>query len=270
MRIMFAGDIVGSSGRKAFAETAEKLKREEKLDMIVANAENAAGGRGISAPIGDEIMNSGADVITLGDHAWDQKGVESYLENNPRVVRPANFHPSCPGHGYTTVDVNDVKVTVINFLGRVFMKPMDCPFRKADEILNSVEELGDIILVDFHAEATSEKACMGRYLDGRVSCVVGTHTHVQTSDECVLPGGTAFITDLGMTGVTESIIGRDTGTIIERIITGMPTKFKLAKGNAVTEGVIIDVDVSSGKAAAIKRIREKAVEVRPDIGEEDE
>ncbi len=257
MKILMAGDIVGSPGRAVLKEVSARLKYSGEVDFIVANAENAAGGRGITEKLADEVLAAGADVITLGDHTWNQKEIRGYLEREARVVRPANFAPGCPGRGWVTVTSSFGPVTVISLIGRVFMDPYDCPFRAADEILKRTD-MGKIILVDFHAEATAEKIVLGRYLDGRVTAVAGTHTHVQTSDEEILPGGTAYITDLGMTGPKDSAIGRDLASVTGMLLTGMPAKFEIARGNVMLEGVIIDVDRENGKARSIKRVRIKS------------
>ncbi len=254
MNVLMVGDIVGSAGRKIFADTVKRYREEKQLDFVVVNAENSAGGRGINAKVAKELFAAGADVITLGDHTWDQKDLQQFINSEPRLLRPANFAPGCPGSGITTVGSAWGDITVINLIGRVFMKPYDCPFRKADELLQG--SVAGIVLVDFHAEATSEKIAMGHYLNGRVSVVVGTHTHVQTSDEEILSEGTAYITDLGMTGAKDSVIGRDTDAILSTFLTGMPAKFSLAKNKVVLEGVMISVDRNSGKAEKIERIRE--------------
>lgn len=256
MNILMVGDVVGSAGRSVFAKVVKQYRAEKSLDFVVVNAENAAGGRGVTAKIVKELLAAGADVITLGDHAWDQKEIQQYILTEPCLLRPANFAPRCPGNGLVTVSSSWGDVTVMNLVGRVFMKPYDCPFRKADQLLNETSGLGNIVLVDMHAEATSEKISMGRYLNGRVSAVVGTHTHVQTSDEEILSDGTAYITDLGMTGAKDSIIGRDVEPILSTFITGMPAKFSLAKNKVVLEGVMIKVDRNTGKADNIERIRE--------------
>lgn len=251
------GDISGSPGRAIFAELSAKLKHSGEVDFIVANAENAAGGRGITDKLADEVLAAGADVITLGDHTWDQKEIRGYLDREPRIIRPANFAPGCPGKGWTTVNSSFGPVTVINLVGRVFLDPYDCPFRAADEVLKRTD-LGKIILVDIHAEATAEKIVLGRYLDGRVTAVAGTHTHVQTSDEEILPNGTAYITDLGMTGSKDSAIGRDLDSVTSKFLTGMPVKCEMARKKVMLEGVIVDVDRETGKARNIKRIRMKS------------
>jgi hypothetical protein len=257
MKILMAGDIVGAPGRRAFAQVVARLKQSGKVEFVVANAENAAGGKGLSGALAEELFATGADVLTLGDHTWDQKEIVPYLEREPRVVRPANFAPGCPGHGCVTVEgPGNVRVTVISLVGRVFMNNYDCPFRTADALLKKEPDLGRIVLVDLHAEATSEKIVMGRYLDGRVSAVVGTHTHVQTSDEALLPKGTAYITDLGMTGAKDSALGRDLASVTQKMLTGMPAKFEVAENNPTLEGVIVDVDEKTGRANSIKRLRE--------------
>mgnify|MGYP000518930144 CR=1 FL=1 len=257
MKILMAGDIVGAPGRRALALTVARLKAAGRVDFVVANAENAAGGKGLTGPLAEELFAAGADVLTLGDHAWDQKELAAYLEREPRVVRPANFAPGCPGRGLTTVTgPGGEPVTVINLVGRVFMNNYDCPFRTVDALLRRETNLGRVILVDLHAEATSEKIVMGRYLDGRVSAVVGTHTHVQTSDETVLPGGTAYITDLGMTGPQGTAIGRDLQSVVQMLLTGMPAKFEVGRGDPALEGVLLDVDERTGRARAVKRLRE--------------
>ncbi|MDA3798845.1 MAG: TIGR00282 family metallophosphoesterase [Kiritimatiellae bacterium] len=257
MKILIVGDIVGSPGRKVFANTVTRWKADGKIDFVVANAENSAGGRGITPKVADELFSAGADIITLGDHVWDQKDLIPHLAVEQRLVRPANFPPGCPGRGYTSVVLNGVKISVISLIGRVFMPPNDCPFRCADALLRNKGALGDIIIVDFHAEATSEKITLGRYLDGRVSFFCGTHTHVQTSDETILPKGTGYITDLGMTGPKDSSIGRDLESVTKRFLDNMPSQFKVAKDDVVMEGVLISVDERSGNTKKIKRIRER-------------
>jgi len=255
MKLLLVGDIVGSPGRKIFAQVVTRMKAAGKVDFTVVNAENAAGGKGVTEALADELFAAGADVITLGDHAFNQKDALTYIDRAERVLRPANFAPGCPGRGCVTVATPFGALTVINLIGRVFMNPYDCPFRKADELLAGVKG-SRIVVVDMHAEATSEKIVMGRYLDGRVSTVTGTHTHVQTADEVILPGGTAYLTDLGMTGVKDSAIGRDLPSVIGMFLTGMPAKFDVAKGAPVLEGALVDIDESTGRARSIKRLRE--------------
>ena len=204
--------------------------------------------------IAADFFNAGADVITLGDHAWNQKDLLQNIDTEPRIVRPANFSPGHPGKGMVTVDTEWGPLTVINLIGRTFLPPQDCPFRFADDLLGRAQ---GVVLVDFHAEATSEKKAMGHYLDGRVAAVVGTHTHVQTSDATVLPGGTAYLTDLGMTGPYDSVIGCDKELIMKRFLTGLPVKFEVADSPAAIEGAIIDIDESTGRARSIRCFRER-------------
>ena len=202
------------------------------------------------------MLGAGADVVTLGDHAWDQKDLIPYLDRESRVIRPLNFAPGCPGRGFVTMKTAWGDITVVQLIGRTFMRPYDCPFRAADALLSKEPGLGKVILVDMHAEATSEKIVIGRYLDGRVSVVAGTHTHVQTSDEAVLPKGTAYITDLGMTGGKDSSLGRDLPSVTRMFLTGMPGKWDTAKNDVVLEGLIATIDEATGKAKSVKRIRE--------------
>jgi metallophosphoesterase (TIGR00282 family) len=255
MKVLMVGDVVGSAGRMVFAQVVARLKMNEGLDFVVVNAENSAGGKGLTGKLAEELFAAGADVITLGDHTWNQKDLIPFLDVEPRVLRPANFAPGCPGHGAVTVDTPFGEVTVFNLVGRVFMNPYDCPFRKADELIGR-HSSSKIKLLDMHAEATSEKIVIGRYLDGRVSAVVGTHTHVQTSDEMILPGGTAYLTDLGMTGIKDSAIGRELDGVISMFLNGMPSRYKLAEGDPVLEGLLIDIDHKTGRASGVKRLRE--------------
>lgn len=255
MKILCVGDIVGSPGRKAFKKISAQLKSERRADFIVVNAENAAGGRGLTRSLGEELFEAGADVITLGDHVWDQKEVRPYLDQETRLIRPLNLPPGCPGRGYTTVNSAFGPISVVSAIGRVFLQATDCPFRAMDDLLGSGLLPEGPIIVDLHAEATSEKIVLGRYVDGRVTGLFGTHTHVQTSDNAVLPNGTAYITDLGMTGAKDSAIGRDLGSITVRFLTGLPEPFKVATNDVKLEGAIIDVDRGKLAANSIERIR---------------
>lgn len=259
MKVLVVGDIVGAPGRKAFAQVSSELRAAGRVDIAIVNAENAAGGRGLTRALGEELFEAGADVLTTGDHVWDQKEIKSYLEQESRVVRPLNMPPACPGKGVTTINTAFGPLTVIDLVGRVFMgsKPHDCPFRTVDALLKSSVLPEGPIFVDLHAEATSEKIVMGRYLDGRVTCVYGTHTHVQTSDDTILRGGTAYITDLGMTGSKDSAIGRDLESITQMFLTGMPAPFKVAKKDVALEGAIVEVERGALAAKAIERIRVK-------------
>ncbi len=257
--ILVAGDIVGKPGRTIFARVATRLRAEGKADVVVANAENAAGGNGLTPVLAAELFAGGADVLTLGDHSWDQRDIIPFLATEPRVVRPANYAPGAPGRGWYTFTAAGATITVVNLLGRVFMpSPYDCPFRAMDDLLKARATLGAILLVDFHAEATSEKIAMGHYLAGKASAVFGTHTHVQTSDEAILAEYTGYITDLGMTGPKDSVLGREKAAVLRRFITGLPEKFEVATGQVAFEGILLQVDPRNGACRKIKRLREFA------------
>ncbi|MEM7394454.1 MAG: TIGR00282 family metallophosphoesterase [Verrucomicrobiota bacterium] len=257
MRILVAGDIVGSPGRAVFSRIATVMKQRGEVDFVVANGENAAAGRGITPKLAEELFNAGADAMTLGDHTWDQKDIPSYLDQDRRIIRPANFTSVCPGRGYTKVQSSCGPILLINLIGRVFMQPQECPFLEADRILEKHPDR-KITLVDFHAEATSEKIAMGRYLDGRVTAVWGTHTHVQTADETILPKGTGYITDLGMTGPTLSVLGREYDAVIRKFVTGLPTPFGICKKHdPELQGILLDVNEKTGKLKKIERVRKR-------------
>ena len=258
MKVIVIGDIVGKPGRKALSASLKRLKEQHEAEFVVANAENAAEGAGIVPRVGDEILSAGVDVMTSGNHIYDKKDVIKYIENEPRLLRPANYASDTPGRGvWLGSTQSGTPVAVINVQGRVFMPPTDCPFKTADRCISEIGNRASVIIVDHHAEATSEKQAMGRYLDGRASVVVGTHTHVQTADEQVLPGGTAYITDLGMTGPYDSIIGVESHLVINRFLRGMPTRFETATGDARLCGVVVDIDERTGKAVSIERLQIK-------------
>lgn len=238
-------------------EHLPKLKEEFSLDCVIVNAENAAGGSGITPRIAEKFFRMGCDLLTMGDHVWDRSELFEYFEKQPAIIRPLNFPENVPGKGWSIIETADkIKVAVISLLGRVFVKHYsDCPFRSIKSILDSIREEADVILVDFHAEATSEKMAMGWFLDGKVSAVFGTHTHIQTADERILPDGTAYITDLGMTGPYDSVIGQVKEKIINRFVTGMPARFEVAKENPRVCGVVIDIDETTGVSRGITRIQ---------------
>jgi metallophosphoesterase (TIGR00282 family) len=244
------GDIVGKPGRRAVRTLLPGIKNEFGVDLVVANAENSAGGFGLTPSTSDELLDAGVDVITTGNHVWDQQEIIEYLDSEAPVLRPLNFPPGLPGRGYLIFQ----DVLVVNIIGRVFMKDYDCPFRAMDSLLKGTRDRPRVTLVDFHGEATSEKGAMGWYLNGRVSAVVGTHTHVGTVDTMVLPGGTAYVTDLGMVGPSQSIIGDDPEPIIERFLTQMNHRMSVAKGPVRFSSALIDIDASTGKATAIQRV----------------
>jgi hypothetical protein len=259
MKILAIGDIVGRPGRKAIASLVPDLRKKEKLDFVIANGENAAGGSGLTPRVTEEILSSGIDVITSGDHIWRKKEIIPVIESEQRLIRPANYPKSVPGRGYTVIKTeNNIKVAVVNLIGRVFMQALESPFSTVDSLLDEIKKRTPLIIVDMHAEATSEKIAMGWFLDSRVTAVVGTHTHVQTADERILPAGTAYITDLGMTGPIDSVLGRNVDRVLEHFITGMPAHFDMAKENVQLQGVIIEIDDDSLQAKGIKRIKLKA------------
>jgi 2',3'-cyclic-nucleotide 2'-phosphodiesterase len=253
VKILFVSDIVGSSGRRAVGSMLGALRSRLNVDFVVANGENAAGGFGITSKVGAELFDHGVDVITLGNHGFAKRDSFSYLNSEARVIRPANYPPGAPGRGWGMYEAAGVKIAVVNLQGRVFMAPIDCPFRAADAFIADCDE-APVRIIDMHAEATSEKIALAAYVDGRVSGVVGTHTHVQTSDERVLPGGAAYITDAGMTGVHDSVLGMNTPNVINRFLTQMQGKISLAEGAATLQGVVIDIDESIGKTRGIERV----------------
>ena len=257
MKLLFIGDIVGKPGRKAVRYFLPRLRETLGLDFIVANGENSAGGSGITPATASEIFEAGVDVITCGDHLWDQREVVSLLNNEPRFVRPENYPEGTPGQGFCVQQIADLPpIGVLNLQGQTFMKPIENPFYAADAAVDELREQTPIILLDMHAETTSEKIAMGRFLDGRVSAVIGTHTHVQTADEHIFPGGTAFLCDAGCTGPQESILGREIEPIIQRFLTYQPQRFAVASKRVTLNGAVIDIDELSGKATSIERVSE--------------
>jgi metallophosphoesterase (TIGR00282 family) len=255
MRILFIGDIVGAVGRKALKACLPGLKTKYNPTFIIANGENAAAGRGITLAITKELFEMGIHGITMGNHTWDQKEIFDFIDREPRMVRPANFPKGTPGRGYTTIKVKNHELVIVNLQGRTFLPPLDCPFEKADRILEEIDASSKFILVDFHAEATSEKLAMGWHLDGKVSAVVGTHTHVQTHDERLLPLGTAYITDVGMTGPRDGILGMEKVSVMQKFVTQLPVRFVVDEGKWHFHAVCIDLDPNTGSAKKIQLIR---------------
>ena len=251
MNVLLIGDVMGKPGRKVVAVLLPELRRELKLDLVVANGENAAAGRGLTERTAQDLFDAGVDVITSGNHIWDQKEVIPLLDQEAPILRPINYPPGAPGRGVLT----QKGVTVLNLQGRTFMPEIDCPFRAADAALAELPA-GAVVLVDMHAEATSEKQAMGRYLDGRVAAVAGTHTHVATADAWVLPGGTAYVTDLGMCGPKESIIGNEIDAVLERFLSAMPTRLPVAEKSRTLQfnAVLVEVDETTGRARSIERV----------------
>lgn len=254
MRVLFIGDIVGKIGRMSIKSLLPLILNKYKVDLVLANGENAAGGFGITEKVATELFSFGIQVITSGNHIWDKKESIPYIGREDRIIRPANYPPGAPGIGSTIIKIRGKKIGIINLSGRVFMSNIDCPFRVGIVEIERISKETNIILIDFHAEATSEKIAFAYYVDGKVSAVIGTHTHVQTADEKILPGGTAYITDVGMTGPSDSVIGIDKEQIIERFLLQMPKKFETAKGNGIFSAVVIEIAEDSGKATAIQRL----------------
>ena len=261
MKILFIGDIVGKPGRRAVRELLPKLIAEQGIDIVIANGENAAGGFGLTPEIAQELFDNHIDVITSGNHIWDKKGFEECINDYDNLLRPANYPDAAPGKGYTLYPRNAGGfIAVVNLMGRVFMPHVDCPFRCMDQLLGPIRSQTNIIIVDFHAEATSEKQALAWYLDGRVSAVLGTHTHVQTADERIFPHGTAYLSDAGMTGSMDSVLGIAVEDATRRFLTGIPYKFEVAKKNVWLQGVFIDVDDATGSSSRIERINIKMKE----------
>lgn len=256
MRLLMIGDVVGRPGRRACRVEVERLVRNHGVDLVIANGENAAGGNGITRETADELFSCGIDVLTMGNHVWDKKEVLDFIEQEARLLRPANYPPGTPGVGYAFYrSRKDHPVAVINLSGRIYLTDLDCPFRTVTRLLDEIRKYTAVVLVDFHAEATSEKVAMGWYLDGKVSAVCGTHTHVQTADERVLPRGTAYISDVGMTGPRDSIIGVRIEPVLEKFLTQMPRQFQVAGGPYQFNAVLVTVEPDSGKALNIARIQ---------------
>lgn len=257
MKLLFIGDIVGSPGRKAVQHLLPGLRERHELNVVVANGENAAGGNGITPDIAAEIFSAGVDVITTGDHLWDQKEVSELLDSEPRFLRPLNYPPGTPGQGSLVLERDGLpSLGVLNLQGQVFMREMENPFLAAQSEVKRIQSRAPVILVDLHAEATSEKIAMGRMLDGKVSAVIGTHTHVQTADEQIFSGGTAFLCDAGFTGPHDSVLGREVEPVIERFLTYQPQRFPVAKGRVLLQGAVVEVDGATGRAISIERVSE--------------
>ena len=255
MNVLLIGDVIGKPGRKALQKRLRELREQHDVSFVTANAENIAGGAGVTRETAEELFVAGVDCLTSGNHVWDKKEVIPYINEKKSLLRPANYPEPAPGTGvYLTATDEGVRLAVINLMGRVYMANLDCPFRKADQILREIQGRADVILVDMHAEVTSEKGAMGWYLDGRVSVVYGTHTHIPTADERVLPGGTAFQTDVGMTGSYDSVIGCDRRTVIERFLSQRHIRLTVADENVWIRATLVEVDGSNGRARSIRRI----------------
>lgn len=255
VKILFIGDVVGKPGRRAVASLVPILREKHEISLVIANGENSAGGSGITSDTAAELYHAGVDIITSGDHLWDQKEVINLLTNELRFVRPVNYPPNTLGQGSTVFEKDGLpRVGILNVQGRTFMPDLENPFLCAQTEVRRLQEVAKIIIVDMHAEATSEKIALGRYLDGKVSAVIGTHTHVQTADEQIFPGGTAFLSDAGFTGPHESILGREIEPIIRRFMTNQPQRFEVASGRVLLQGAVIEIDPTSGRALKIERV----------------
>jgi len=252
LKILVMGDVIGKPGREAVKEVLPRLRDEYGITPAIANGENAAGGIGLTPGTAQELFDSGIDVITTGNHVWAHHEVIPYLDSNAAVIRPLNYPPMAPGRGYWIKD----NIMVVNIIGRTFVGDFDCPFRAMDKLLGELDRKPAVIIVDFHAEATSEKVAMGRYLDGRVSAVLGTHTHIGTIDACILPKGTAYVTEIGMVGPINSVIGVEVSAVIDRFLTQIPKRFSVAKGQVSFDAIVVEATDNSGKAIDIKRVRQ--------------
>jgi hypothetical protein len=260
MKVLFVGDIVGSPGREAVKQFLPGLKKDYSLDFVIANAENAAGGSGITAKVAEELFECGIDVLTSGDHIWKKREIFDFINTEPKILRPLNFPTGAPGSGWGVFRAKDnSKIGVISVLGRVFMEALECPFKTTKKAQEAISQETNTIIVDIHAEATSEKVALGWYLAGQVSAILGTHTHIQTADERILPPGTAYITDVGMTGAYDSVIGRRIEDVLERFITSVPTRFEVAVDNVQLHGAVVDIDENTGRASSIVRIQKKLI-----------
>ena len=254
MKVLFIGDVVGNPGRKAVKELVPVLRKKLGIDFCIGNCENAAGGSGITYIVAQELYKSGLDAITMGNHTWSKREILNFIESDPNIVRPANYPEELPGKGSTVISGSSGKIGVLNLMGRVYMESIDCPFKAAEREIEYLKSFVKVIIVDMHAEATSEKCALAWHLDGRVSCVLGTHTHVQTADERILPFGTGYITDVGMTGPYEGIIGIDREIILNKFITHMPVKFEIAKGPVQFNAVLLEINEVNGKTVRIERM----------------
>lgn len=255
MKVLFVADIVGSPGREALKICLPKLKEKHHPDCIIVNGENAAGGRGITGKIAKEFYSWGVDIITLGNHTWDQKEIFDVIDKDSQMIRPANFAPEVPGQGIAYFDHKKGLISIINLQGTTFLPPNDNPFRKADDLLKQMKPSTKYIFVDFHAEATSEKQAMGWYLDGRVSAVIGTHTHVQTADIRILPKGTGYMTDVGMVGPRDGILGMNRESVVKKFLTGLPVRFEVESGPWILNAVLVTFDLANGKTTKIQPIQ---------------
>jgi metallophosphoesterase (TIGR00282 family) len=258
MNVLFVGDVIGKPGRQVLGELLPGIRQKHGIDLVVANGENAAGGTGLTRDVADELFSLGVDCLTSGNHLWDKKEIIPHLDSEPRILRPANYPPGVPGFGYGVFEARDrTRVGIVNLLARVFIREVDCPFRVAETVIERLARETRVIVVDVHGEATAEKIALGWFLDGRVSAVLGTHTHVQTADERVLPRGTAYITDVGMTGPFDSVIGMCTDRVLERFRTQLPVRFEVASGDVRLNAVVVEIASETGRAVRIERLQHR-------------
>ncbi|MGI6604075.1 MAG: TIGR00282 family metallophosphoesterase [bacterium] len=255
MRVLALGDIVGKPGRIAVRQLVPHLRKELNADLVIANGENAAGGFGLTPQLAEELWEAGIDLLTSGNHIWNKREIYPLLDEDPRLLRPANYPPGTPGRGWTIWRQGKVPVAVVNLSGRVFLEALDCPFRLIQDLLPALKEKAPVVIIDFHAEATSEKVALGWLVDGKASLVFGTHTHVQTADERILPGGTGYITDLGMTGPRDGVLGVEKDIIVKRFLSQLPARFSVASGDVELMGVVAEIDPKTGHAVSIERVR---------------
>lgn len=253
MRFLIIGDIVGRPGRNILKDQLQYIIQDNKIDFVIANGENASGGNGLTYKNLKELLSYGIDVITMGNHVWDKREIFQYIDKESRIIRPSNYPTPCPGKGYTIIKKKNVNVGIMNLSGRVFLSPLDSPFKVFEHDYNYLKENADIIILDFHAEATAEKIALGWFVDGKISLIYGTHTHVQTADEKILPQGTGYITDVGMTGPYDSVLGVDKDIILKKFLTQRPVRHEMAKGSIQVNGLIVDIDAESGKCTYLKR-----------------
>ncbi|MCG8512606.1 MAG: TIGR00282 family metallophosphoesterase [Halanaerobiales bacterium] len=256
MNIFLIGDIVGRTGRKAVRALLPSIKNKYQIDFIIANGENAAGGFGLTRKVADELFDYGINCLTMGNHTWDNKDIFNFIGQDARIIRPLNYSPAAPGRGWATYQINQYRITVINLIGQTFMNGYNNPFSVFDQHIAMIKKDSDFIVVDFHAEATSEKLAFAHYVDGQVACIVGTHTHVQTADQQILPRGSGYITDLGLTGAVDSILGMSKQAVIERFITGIPHRYDVANGQYQLAGLVVKINEKTGLTNKIYRILE--------------
>lgn len=257
MNILFIGDIVGRAGRRAVRKLLTDIQKEYSIDLTIANGENSAGGFGITEKVAEELYSYGIDCLTMGNHTWNNKDIFNFIENDSRLVRPLNYMPGVPGRGWTMVEVDDFKVGIINLIGQVFMAEANFPVMVFDKYISQINEAADFVIVDFHAEATGEKLAFANYVDGKVEVVVGTHTHIQTADERVLSSGTGYITDLGMTGAVDSILGMKKKKVLKKYTTKLPERYEVGTGQCKLEGAVFQIDDKTKKTTDITRISKK-------------